>query len=54
MKRIKKDVIATKMIEVYEKDHAKLKALAGKRGMSLRSYMHALANEDILKVKKTT
>jgi len=46
MKRKTVDVIATKMIEVYEKDHTKLKAQAVKRGMSLRSYMHYLADKE--------
>ncbi len=39
------EVIATKMIEVYEADHTKLKAQATKKGMSLRSYMHYLADK---------
>ena len=46
MKRKTVDVIATKMIEVYEKDHTKLKAQAVKKGMSLRSYMHYLADKE--------
>jgi len=40
------EVIATKMIEVYEADHIKLKAQAAKKGMSLRSYMHYLAKKE--------
>ena len=46
MKKVTKDVIATKMIEVYENDHTKLKELATKKGMSLRSYMHYLAEKE--------
>ncbi len=46
MKRVTKNVIATKIIEVYEKDHVRLKKLAAKKGMSLRSYMHYLADKE--------
>ena len=46
MKRKTVNVIATKMIEVYEKDHIKLKAQAESKGMSLRSYMHYLADKE--------
>ncbi len=46
MKRITKNVIAVKHIEVYEKDHVKLKKQAVKKGMSLRSYMHYLADKE--------
>jgi len=46
MKTKKVTVIATKMIEVYEQDHIKLKALAVSKGMSLRSYMHYIADKE--------
>jgi len=46
MKKVTRTVIATKMIEVYEADHKKLKALADSKGMSLRSYMHYLADKE--------
>ena len=40
-------VVATKMIEVYEQDHIKFKAIAKSKGMSLRSLMHYLANKEV-------
>lgn len=46
MKRVTKDVIAIKHIEVYEKDHTKLKKQAISKGMTLRSYMHYLADKE--------
>ena len=46
MKKITKEVVATKMLEVYAEDHAKLKEKAAKRGMSLRAYMHYLAEKE--------
>ena len=46
MKKKTVEVIATKMIEVYESDHKKLKEQATKKGMTLRSYMHYLADKE--------
>ena len=43
MEKVTKQVIATKMIEVYAKDHALLKKQANKMKMSLRKYMEYLA-----------
>ena len=43
MERVTKEVVATKMIEVYAGDHKKLKEAAERKGLTLRAYMHELA-----------
>jgi len=46
MRRVKKEVIATKMIEVYERDHARIKKQAEQKGMTIRAYIHYLADKE--------
>ncbi len=43
MKRVTKEVISIKHMEVYEEDRDTFRKLAKQKGISIRKYMHFLA-----------